>query len=149
MNETNTENTTLWSLTGEFENIKIDERNRLNIPAQHRDTLKSLFNDKTLTFIISKAPEADAIRITPKTDDVEEFLSEHPEICYKYDTREADKNNRILIAEKLLTQLQTDKYTLIGNGHRLELWNATTWRQEKERREQEHAAKADGVEYVI
>ena len=149
MSNNNAEHVNLWSLTGEFKNIRLDEKNRLNIPAQHRAVLKPLFNSKSLTFLISKAPKLQALHITPKTSNVEEFLSEHSDICYKYDTRGMDKNSRITIDVKLLTQLETNEYTLIGNGHRLELWNADAWEQEKQQREKIYTAKADGAEYVI
>jgi MraZ protein len=125
-------------LTGEFDGLKLDDRNRLLIPAEIRQSIDSDRDGKAFYVTIgqNRKPwlylqnhyeslvERDTPALLPTATALEfdqlHFSSTH--------LVPLDKLGRLLLPDKLLKRTGTEKtVTLIGARDHLEVWNGADW----------------------
>lgn len=125
------------SFKGTFEH-SLDPKNRLFIPASYRNILGD-------SFVLYRVPEEHCLFIysSEQWDEVVDTLVEHGRTLeerrkqrkvFAYVTEVTiDSKGRITIPQKFCDHAQLDKNVLlIGNGRRVEVWDANLWENEME-----------------
>ncbi len=118
--------------------INIDAKGRMAIPVRYRDTLMELCGGD-LVATVNLQDKCLSIYPLPKWKEIETDIAEMPAL--RAETRriqlllighardlELDGNGRVLIPPELRVYAGLDKKVmLVGQSHRLELWDSSVW----------------------
>ena len=118
--------------------VNMDAKGRMPIPARYRDELMSEYGGN-LVVTINPSDTALSVYLPPAWEEVEEAIARMP--SFKQSTRdfqhlllgnarrlELDSSGRVLIPPKLRALGELGKgVTLVGQSHRLEIWDTERW----------------------
>ena len=141
---------------GGVTHLNLDPKNRLAIPAKHRDVLQEISAGRVVVTLESPQcllvyPEnswhlvRDKIQNLPNS--FHPLVKSYQRLVLGYaESLEVDKAGRILLPAALKNMVQLEHaVVLVGMGNRFEVWDQEKWQQETEKALQSSAADLAGL----